>query len=57
MSQTSTVQATKYNNANAEVRTTQLRNAKVEEAQILQLVKSRFENLAPDIQAKLNNSP
>jgi len=57
MSQTPTVQATKYNDANAEVRTTQLRNAKVEEAQILQLVKSRFENLAPDIQAKLNNSP
>lgn len=53
MSQTSTA-ATRYNDGNLEARTIQLRNAKVEEAQIEQLVKSRFENLAPDIQAKLN---
>jgi hypothetical protein len=53
MSQTSTA-ATRYNDGNLEARTIQLRNAKVEEARIEQLVKSRFENLAPDIQAKLN---
>jgi hypothetical protein len=53
MSQTSTA-ATRYNEGNPEARTIQLRNAKVEEAQIEQLVKSQFENLAPDIQAKLN---
>ena len=52
MSQTSTA-ATRYNDGNPEARTIQLRNAKVE-AQIEQLVKSRFENLTPDIQAKLN---
>lgn len=52
MSQTST--AARYNDGNPEARSTQLRNAKVEETQIEQLVKSRFENLAPDIQAKLN---
>ena len=46
--------ATRYNDGNPEARTTQLRNAKIEEAQIEQLVKSRFENLAPDVQAKLN---
>jgi hypothetical protein len=53
MSQTSNA-ATRYNDGNAEARTTQLRNAKVEEAQIEQLAKSRFENLAPEIQSKLN---
>jgi hypothetical protein len=53
MSETSTA-ATRYNDGNSKARMTQLRNAKVEEAQIEQLVKSRFENLAPDIQAKLN---
>jgi len=46
--------ATSYNDGNPEARTTQLRNAKVEEAQILELAKSRFENLAADVQAKLN---
>lgn len=53
MSQTSTA-ATRYNDGNPEARITQLRNAKVEEAQIEQLVKSRFENLKPEIQEKLN---
>jgi hypothetical protein len=53
MSQTSTA-ATRYNDGNPEARTTQLRNAKVEEAQIQELAKSRFENLAADVQAKLN---
>ena len=53
MSQTSTP-ATRYNDGNPEARSIQLRNAKVEEAQIEQSVKSRFENLAPDIQARLN---
>jgi hypothetical protein len=46
--------ATRYNESNPEARITQLRNAKVEEAQIQEIVKSRFENLAPEIQAKLN---
>ena len=54
MSQTSNA-ATRYNDGNPEARTTQLRNAKVEEAQIPQLTKSRFENLSADVQAKLNN--
>jgi hypothetical protein len=53
MSQTSNA-ATRYNDGNPETRTSQLRNAKVEESQIEQLAKSRFENLAPEIQAKLN---
>ena len=44
-----------YNDANAEARTTQLRNAKVEEGQIGKLANSRFENLSPEIQAKLNS--
>jgi hypothetical protein len=39
MSQTSTA-ATRYNDGNLEARTIQLRNAKVEEARIEQLVKS-----------------
>ena len=54
MSQTSNA-ANRYNDGNPEARTTQLRNAQVEEAQIPQLTKSRFENLTVDIQAKLNN--
>ena len=54
MSQTSN--ATKYNDASPEVRTTQLRNAKVEESQISNLVKSRFESLSTEVQAKLNSS-
>lgn len=54
MSQTSNA-ASRYNDGNPEARTTQLRNAKVEEAQIGQLVKSRFENLTPEIQSRLNN--
>ena len=53
MSQTSNA-ANRYNDANPEARTSQLRNAKVEEAQIGQLVHSRFENLKPEIQEKLN---
>jgi hypothetical protein len=54
MSQTSNA-ASRYNDGNPEARTSQLRNAKVEEAQIGQLVKSRFENLTPEIQSRLNN--
>ncbi|HKU50548.1 MAG TPA: hypothetical protein VJP79_11395 [Nitrososphaera sp.] len=54
MSQTSNA-ANRYNDGNPDARTTQLRNAKVEEGQIAQLTKSRFENLTVDIQAKLNN--
>lgn len=54
MSQPSNAE-TRYNDGNSEARTTQLRNAKIEEGQIEQLVKSRFENLTPDIRAKLNN--
>jgi hypothetical protein len=53
MSQTPTA-ATRYNDGNPDERSSQLRIAKVEEGRIQQLVKSRFENLAPDIQAKLN---
>jgi|GEM_PF-3374580 len=54
MSQTSNA-ASRYNDGNPEARTTQLRNAKVEEARIGQLVKSRFENLTPEIQSRLNS--
>ena len=54
MSQTSNA-ANRYNDGNTEARTTQLRNAKVEESQIGNLVGSRFESLTPEIQAKLNN--
>ena len=54
MSQPSNAE-TRYNDGNSEARTAQLRNAKVEEGQIEQLVKSRFENLTPDVRAKLNN--
>jgi hypothetical protein len=47
--------ATKYNDANADTRTTLLRTAKVEESQIATLAKSRFEALPKDVQDKLNN--
>jgi len=56
MSQTSTA-ATRYNDGTPEVRTTQLRNANVEEGKIADLAKSRFESLSVDIQGKLNRSP
>ena len=52
MSQTQT--ATKYNDANADARTSLLRNAKIEESQIATLAKSRFETLPRDVQDKLN---
>lgn len=52
MSQT---QAAKYDNANAETRTTLLRSAKVEEGQIATLAKSKFEALPKDVQEKLNS--
>ena len=48
--------ATKYNDANADVRTTLLRTAKVEESQIATLANSRFEALPKDVQDKLNSS-
>lgn len=51
-----TTKATRYNDASPEARTTQLRNAKVEENQISELAKSRFENLSAEVQAKLNNT-
>jgi hypothetical protein len=53
MSQTQTA-ATKYNDANADVRTTLLRTAKIEESQIATLAKSRFETLPKDVQDKLS---
>lgn len=46
--------ATRYNNGNAEARTTQLRNAKVEESQIQELSRTQFEKLPEPIQEKLN---
>lgn len=49
-----TTQSIKYNDGNADARTTQLRAAKVEESQIANLVKSRFEQLPADAQSKLN---
>lgn len=45
---------TKYNEANAETRTSLLRAAKVEENQIATLAKSRFDALPKDVQDKLN---
>lgn len=47
---------TTYNNANAEERSKQLRNAKVEEAQIQELSRKPFENLPQPVQEKLNSS-
>lgn len=46
--------ATKYNDANADARTSLLRNAKIEESQIATLAKSKFETLPKDVQDKLN---
>jgi hypothetical protein len=45
-----------YNNANAEERTKQLRNAKVEESRIQEWSKTQFENLPQPVQEKLNAS-
>ena len=53
MSQAQTA-ATKYNDANADARTSLLRNAKIEESQIATLAKSKFETLPKDVQDKLN---
>jgi len=46
---------TKYNDANADARTTLLRAAKIEESQIVTLAKSRFEALPKDVQDKLSS--
>jgi hypothetical protein len=54
MSQTQA--ATKYNEANADTRTSLLRAAKVDEGQIAALAKSRFDALPKDVQDKLNSS-
>jgi len=56
MSQTSTV-ASRYNDGSSDARTSQLRNAKVEEGRIVELAKSRFEQLSTDVQGKLNSAP
>lgn len=56
MSQTSTA-ATRYNDGSSDARTTQLRSAKVEEGRIVELAKSRFEQLSTDVQGKLNSAP
>lgn len=45
-----------YNNANAEERTKQLRNAKVEESSIQEWSRTQFENLPQPVQEKLNAS-
>ena len=45
-----------YNNANAEERTKQLRNAKVEESSIQKWSRIQFENLPQPVQEKLNAS-
>jgi hypothetical protein len=45
-----------YNNANAEERTKQLRNVKVEESRIQELSRAQFENLPQPVQEKLNAS-
>ena len=47
--------ATKYNDANADARTSLLRTAKIEESQIATLAKSKFETLPKDVQDKLNS--
>jgi hypothetical protein len=57
MSQTSTVPSAKYNNANVEGRTIQLRAAHVEEGKVAELAKVGFESLSADIQGKLNSAP
>jgi hypothetical protein len=43
-----------YNSANAEERTKQLRNAKVEESRIQEWSKTQFENLPQPVQERLN---
>ena len=43
-----------YNNVNAEERTKQLHNAKVEESKIQEWSKTQFENLPQLVQEKLN---
>ncbi len=45
-----------YNNANAEERTKQLRNAKVEESSIQKWSRTQFENLPQPVQEMLNAS-
>ncbi len=45
-----------YNNANAEERTKQLHNAKVEESKIQEWSKTQFESLPQPVQEKLNAS-
>ena len=45
-----------YNNANAEERTKQLRNAKVEESSIKEWSGTQFENLPQPVQERLNAS-
>jgi hypothetical protein len=45
-----------YNNANAEERTKQLRNAQVEESRIQEWSRTQFENLPQLVQEKLNAS-
>ena len=48
--------ANNNNNANAEERTKQLHNAKVEESKIQEWSKTQFENLPQPVQEKLNAS-
>ena len=45
-----------YNNANAEERTKQLLNAKVEQSMIQELSRTQFKNLPEPVQEKLNAS-
>lgn len=45
-----------YNNANAEERTKQLRNAHVEESKVQEWSRTQFENLPQPVQEKLNAS-
>ena len=47
---------TTYNNANAEERAKQLRDAKVEESKIQELSRTQFENLPQPVREKLNAS-
>jgi len=45
-----------YTNANAEERTEQVHNVKVEESRIQDLSRAQFENLPQTVQEKLNAS-
>lgn len=54
MSQAQTT-AKKYNDSNADARTTLLRAAKIEESRVGTLAKSQFEALPKDVQDKLNS--